>query len=103
MRLSVMVLAFVCLCAVVAGLAAPTFQPFQEEDVRGAFMTSRPKEKPANSGTATKPSRRRPKQTAPPTNTGKPPEKHTGKSGDSGKSGSSEPSKPVNVPRLGVG
>ena len=102
MRLSVMVLAFVCL-SVVAGLAGPMFQPFQEEDVRGAFLTSRPKEKPANSGTATKPSRRRPKQTAPPTNTGKPPEKHTGKSGDSGKSGSSEPSKPVNVPRLGVG
>lgn len=95
-----MVLAFVCLCAVVAGIAAPTFQ---EEDVRGAFLTSRPKQKPANSGTATRPSRRRPKQTTPPTNTGKPPEKHTGKSGTSGSSGSSEPSTPVNVPRLGIG
>jgi len=101
MRLSVMVLAFVCLCAVVAGLAAPAFQ---EEDVRGAFLTSRPKEKSANSGTAAKPSRRRSKQTTPPTNTGKPPEKHTGKSGASGSSsGSSEPSKPVNLPRLGIG
>ncbi|HVI71774.1 MAG TPA: DUF4384 domain-containing protein, partial [Pyrinomonadaceae bacterium] len=102
MRLIVMVLAFVCL-SVVAGLAGPTFQPFQEEDVRGAFLTSRPKEKPANSGTATKPSRRRPKQTTPPTNTGKPPEKHTGKPENSGSTGSSEPSKPVNVARLGVG
>ena len=102
MRLSVMVLAVVCL-SVVAGLAGPIFQPFQEEDVRGAFLTSRPKEKPANSGTATKPSRRRPKQTTPPTNTGKPPEKHTGKPENSGPSGSSEPSKPVNAPRLGVG
>jgi Domain of unknown function (DUF4384) len=100
MRLSVMVLAFVCLCAGVAGLAAPAFQ---EEDVRGAFLTSRPKEKPANSGTATKPSRRRPKQTTPPNNTGKPSEKHTGKSGDSAPSGPSEPSKPVNLPRLGMG
>ena len=100
MRLSVMVLAFSCLCAVVAGIAAPTFQ---DEDVRGAFLTSRPKQKPANSGTTSKPSRRRPKQTTPPTNTGKPPEKHTGKSESSGSSVSSEPSKPVNVPRLGIG
>jgi hypothetical protein len=103
MRLSVMVPAFVCLCAVVAGIAAPTFQPFQEEDVRGAFLTSRPKEKPANSGATTKPSRRRPKQSTPPANTGKPPEKQTGKSGDSAPSSSSEPSKPVNLPRLGIG
>ena len=103
MRLSVMVLAFVCLCAVVAGLAAPTFQPFQEEDVRGAFLTSRPKEKPANSGTATKPSRRRPKQSTPPANAGKPPEKQAGKSGDSAPSSSSGPSRPVNLPRLGIG
>jgi len=102
MRLSVMVLAFVCL-SVVAGVAAPTFRAIQEEDVRGAFLTSRPKEKPANSGTATKPSRRKPKQTTPPNNTGKPPEKHTGKSGDSAPSGPSEPSKPVNLPRLGMG
>ena len=104
MRLSVMVLAFVCLCAVVAGIAAPTFQPFQDEDVRGAFLTSRPKEKPATSGTTTKPSRRRPKQaTPPPGNTGKAPEKHTGKSGGPGSSSPSEPSKPVNVARLGMG
>ena len=102
MRLSVMVPAFVCL-SVVASIAAPTFQPFQDEDVRGAFLTSRPKEKPATSGTARKPSRRRPKQTTPPTNTGKPPDKQTEKPGSSGPSGSSEPSKPVNVPRLGIG
>ncbi len=37
MRLSVMVLAFVCLCAVVVGLASP----LQDDDVRGAFLTSR--------------------------------------------------------------
>jgi Domain of unknown function (DUF4384) len=100
MQLSVMVLVFVCLCAVVAGIAAPAFQ---EEDVRGAFLTSRPKQKPVSSGTATKPSKRRPKQTTSPTNTGKPPEKQTGKPGTSGPSGSSEPSKPVNLPRLGIG
>jgi Domain of unknown function (DUF4384) len=100
MRLSVMVLAFVCLSAVVAGLAAPAFQ---DEDVRGAFLTSRPKEKSAHSGTATKPSRRRPKKTTPPSNPGKPPEKQTEKPGSSAPSASSEPLKPVNVPRLGIG
>ena len=100
MRLSVMVLALVCLCAVVIGIAAPVTQ---DEDVRGAFLTSRPKNKPASSGSASKPNRRRPKQTTPnPGNTGKP-EKQTVKPISSGPTTSSEPSKPVNVPRIGLG
>ena len=97
MRLSVMVLALVCLCAVVIGVAAPVVQ---DEDVRGAFLTSRPKDKPAGSGAATKPSRRRPKQTTPNPSTGKQPEKQAVKPGPTG---SSEPSKPVNMPRIGLG
>ena len=99
MRLSVMVLAFVCVCAVVAGVAAT----LQDDDVRGAFLTSRPKEKSSTSGAATKPTRRRPKQTTPSNNSGKPAEKQTGKSGTSGSSTASEPSKPVNVAHLGIG
>jgi hypothetical protein len=98
MRVSVMVLAFVCLCAVVIGIAAP---PFQDEDVRGAFLTSRPKEKPATSGAATKPNRRKPKQPTAPNNPGKPPEKQPSKPSDP--TTSSEPSKPVNMPRIGIG
>ena len=101
MRLSVMVLALVCLCAVVIGIAAPAVQ---DEDVRGAFLTSRPKNKPATSGSATKPSRRRPKQTSATTgNTVKPAEKQTAKTTSSGPAASTEPSKPVNVPRIGMG
>lgn len=101
MRLSVMVLGFVCLCAVVIGIAAPAMQ--DEEDVRGAFLTTRPKEKPASSGSATKPGRKRRKPTVTP-NAGKPPEKHTEKPGTPGTPAmSSEPSKPVNVPRMGIG
>lgn len=101
MRLSVMVLGLVCLCAVVIGMAAPTIQ---DEDVRGAFLTSRPKEKPASSSSANKPSRRRPKQTTSSDKTAKPPEKQTEKPASSGlTAGSSEPSKPVNVPRIGIG
>ena len=49
MRLSVMVFGLVCVCALVIGIAAPVVQ--DDEDVRGAFLTSRPKEKPASSST----------------------------------------------------
>ena len=99
MRLSVIALGFVCLCAVVIGIAAPAIQ---DEDVRGAFLTSRPKNKPASSATS-KPSRKRPKQAANPGNTGKPAEKQTEKPSSSGPTASTEPSKPVNAPRIGIG
>lgn len=99
MRLSAMALGFVCLCAVVIGIAAPAMQ---DEDVRGAFLTSRPKEKTTTASTS-KPSRRRPKSVTPgPNKPGKPAEKSPDK--PTGPSGTSEqPSKPVNMPRLGIG
>lgn len=96
MRLSVMVLAFVCLCSLAIGIAVNA----QGDDVRGAFMTSRPKEKPASTGTTTKPNRRRPKPVVGPNKPGKPPDKTPEK--PSGPS-SSDSSKPVNGPRLGLG
>ena len=100
MRLSVMVLGFVCLCAVVIGIAAPAIQ---DEDVRGAFLTSRPKNKPASSS-ANKPSRRRPKQTTSnPGSTGKTTEKQTEKPSSAGPTASTGSSKPVNAPRIGMG
>ncbi|HEU4510400.1 MAG TPA: DUF4384 domain-containing protein [Pyrinomonadaceae bacterium] len=102
MRLSVMVSAFVCLCAVVIGIAA---QVQDGDDVRGAFLTSRPKEKKtASSGAAAKPSRRRPKSTVPAT-TNKPPEKSTSTPATTSDAGTaaSTPSKPVNTPRIGLG
>ena len=98
MRLSVMVLGFVCLCAVVIGIAAPVVQ---DEDVRGAFLTSRPKEKSTTSTSSSKPSRRRPKSVNPTKSTK--PEKQPDKPGPSGPAGSSEPSRPVNAPRIGLG
>jgi hypothetical protein len=97
MRLSVMVLGFVCLCAVVAGIAAPVVQ---DEDVRGAFLTSRPKEKTTTSSSASKPGRRRPKNVTP-TKTVNPPEKKAEKS--TTPPATSEPSRPVNSPRIGLG
>ena len=101
MRLSVMVLALVCLCTAVIGIAAPSVQ---DEDVRGAFLTSRPKEKSGTSGSASRPTRRRPKaKPANPGSTDKPVDKQTDKPSSAGPTGSTGSSKPVNAPRLGIG
>jgi len=111
MRLSVMVFGIVCVCALVIGTAAPLVQ--DDEDVRGAFLTSRPKDKPVSSGTTAKPSRRKPKPSGGSTNSGSgstgpgnPDSGHSGKQVDKtpNKPGpSSTPSTPVNARRLGLG
>ena len=103
MRLSVLLFAMVCACVAI-GVAAPL--PQDEGDVRGAFLTSRPKDKPAASATSNRPSRRRPRPSGEtnPGNSNKPPEKKPGGStGPSGSNKPSEPSTPVNAPRLGLG
>jgi hypothetical protein len=99
MRLSVMVLGLVCLGALVIGVAAPAMQ---DDDVRGAFLTSRPKVKPANTSAATKPSRRRPKSSGPSKPVEKTPVKPTTPTTPT-PSTPSQPATPVNAPRLGLG
>ena len=77
MRLSVMVFGLVCVCALVIGTAAPVIQ--DDDDVRGAFLTSRPKDKPVSSSSTPRTTgRRKPK----------PPDGGGSTSGGSGKSGS---------------
>ena len=117
MRLSVMVFGLVCVCALVIGTAAPVVQ--DDEDVRGAFLTTRPKDKPASSSSSTPKTagRRKPK---PPTGGGSTGggTGHSGGSGNTGGSGSTgktdktpkpKPSPspstptPVNARRLGLG
>src|SRR5215211_7254288 len=109
MRLSVLLLAMVCVGAVVIGTAAPALQ--DEDDVRGAFLTSRPKEKAPASAASNRPSRRRPRSTGG-SDPGKAPEKSPEKkpvrptgptSGPDASNKPSEPGKPVNVPRIGLG
>lgn len=101
MRLSAIIFGLVLICAVI-GVAVPP--PQDEGDVRGAFLTSRPKEKPATSTTTTRPPRKRPKSTATPTPTpgktvdNKPPGGRTG-----GPKSSTPDSKPVNARRMGLG
>jgi hypothetical protein len=103
MRMSVMVLGLVCLCAVVIGIAAPVVQ--DDDDVRGAFLTSRPKEKSGNTGGATaKPSRRRPKANPGSNNPNKSTDKTPVKPGPSKPAPSpSESATPVNARRIGLG
>ena len=117
MRFSVMVFGFVCVCALVIGTAAPLVQ--DEDDVRGAFLTSRPKEKPASSSNTARPSRRRPKSSTGSKNTGtsnpgstssgsklpdKPADKTSSKTPASEKPATpSSPTTPVNARRIGLG
>jgi Domain of unknown function (DUF4384) len=103
MRLSVLLFAMVCACVAI-DIAAPL--PQDQDDVRGAFLTTRPKDKAPASGTSSKPSRRRPHPSggANPDTSSKPPEKKPGGStGPGGSNKPSEPTKPVNMPRLGLG
>src|ERR1044072_8960625 len=103
MRLSVMVFGIVCVCALVIGVAAPIVQ--DDDDVRGAFLTSRPKEKTTSSGVAAKPSRRRPKSSSGSNTPNKPTDKTPGKPENSGKKPNppSDPATPVNARRIGLG
>ena len=100
MRFSAILLGLILTCAVFA-LAMPPLQ--DEGDVRGAFLTSRPKEKPASSGATTRPKRRRPP--TPVKTSNKTPDKTPDKtSGPSTGSKSNTPeSRPVNTARIGLG
>lgn len=103
MRLSVMVFGFVCVSALMIGVAAPIVQ--DDEDVRGAFLTSRPKEKAATSDPAAKPTRRRPKSSGGSTISNKPADKTPIKQPKSGNKPAqpSDPVTPVNTRRIGLG
>ena len=102
MRLSVLLFAMVCACVVI-GIAAPL--PQDQDDVRGAFLTSRPKDKAPSTESSNRPSRRRPKPSGGtnPGTTSKTPDKKPGDTTGPGPSKPSDTSKPVNMPRLGLG
>jgi hypothetical protein len=101
MRFSAILFGLVFMCAALA-VAMP---PQDQDDVRGAFLTTRPKDKPAASSSSAKPSRRRPKTTGTTAKssdtTAKSPEKTSGTT----TTATAKPpaARPVNVPRLGIG
>src|ERR1044072_2581919 len=103
MRVSVLLFAMVCACVAI-GIAAPL--PQDEGDVRGAFLTSRPKDKRSAREGSRKPSRRRPRPAGGTSSgaTSKSPDKKPGDATDSTTSHKpGDPTKPVNMPRLGLG
>jgi hypothetical protein len=106
MRLSAILFGLVLTCAALAVAV-----PLQDgDDVRGAFLTSRPKDKPASSSSTARPPRKRPRPSG---TTAKSPEKTNpgstgstaskGSTGSTGSTAKTPDSKPVNVPRLGIG
>ncbi len=106
MRLSVMVFGFVFLCALVVGATVP--MPQDDEDVRGAFLTSRPKEKTASSSGTARPGKRRPRPSDGPNNPNKPVDKVKTPPVKPDNTGNkpttpSDTSKPVNARRIGLG
>ena len=100
MRLSVLLFAMIGAC-VALGIAAAAPQ---DDDVRGAFLTSRPKQKAPASGKTNRPSRRRP-NAAVANDAGKatPEKKPANPSGPTASTTPSEPVKPVNARRIGLG
>jgi uncharacterized protein DUF4384 len=108
MRLSAILFGLVLMCAALA-VAVP---PQDSDDVRGAFLTSRPKDKPARSSSATRPPRKRPRASATPAKSPENAGSTTGSTGSKGSKGSTgstastdkkPESRPVNAPRLGIG
>jgi hypothetical protein len=104
MRLSAILFGLVLMCAAFA-VAVPQ----DDGDVRGAFLTTRPKDKPATSSSATRPPRKRPRPSATPSSS---PEKSGGSTTSKGSTGSKgspgttakyPESKAVNTARLGLG
>ena len=98
MRFSAILFGLVLICAVMAVAVPP---PQDEEDVRGAFLTSRPKAKPAGSSSGARPPRKRPKSTSAPAVT-KSTDNKPAASSTTSKPSTSD-SKPVNARRMGLG
>lgn len=91
---------FLSLIVAIAGfgvLPAPAQDPAQDEDVRGAFLTSRPKAAPK--GTAKPASTSKPTRRPPPKSTPKP---DSGTNSGAGTTVANTPEK-LNTPRIGMG
>jgi len=102
--MKVLVPLFGLLCVAIAISALPIIDQDQE-DVRGAFLTSRPKDKPATSNTTSHPSHRRPRPSTDknPSTADNKNSKSGDKNSNSSASNNSNKPAPVNAQRLGLG
>jgi hypothetical protein len=98
-----MIVVFLGLLCVSIAIGALPIPDQDQEDVRGAFLTTRPKDKPANSNTTSRPSHRRPRPTSPDKNPST--ENKNTNSGNKNSSTATNSNKPapVNAQRLGLG
>lgn len=93
------------LCASVATTVVG-FMPsalLNQEDVRGAFLVSRPKEQPKSSNSGTRPNRRKPKPKPSSEETKKTPVTPDGTTGPTTTTKTDQKPAPVNAPRIGIG
>ncbi len=105
MRLTVILFGLLCASALVIS-ALPLTQ--DQEDVRGAFLTTRPKEKSSSSSSATRPTRRRPKTVVASNDNKKNSSGTSSTDNKNAKTDTTKPdgntgSRPVNTERLGLG
>jgi Domain of unknown function (DUF4384) len=94
---------FLCACVAttVVGLVPPAF--LNQEDVRGAFLVSRPKEQPKSGNATARPSRKRPKPKPPAGDTKKTPDSSDGTTGQTAPGKNDQKPAPINAPRIGIG
>jgi hypothetical protein len=97
MRLTVVLFGLLCACALVISA-----MPMPQDEVRGAFITSRPKEKPASSSTS-RPTHRRPKNVVATNDTKKPGSDTKTTTKPDTKTTAVKTGRPVNAERLGLG
>src|SRR5258705_3730769 len=101
MRLSIFLFPSICIFAVV--IAALPMAQQEQEDVRGAFLTWRPKEKPDTPPAGTRPSRRRPKTATPsPTPKNTPGPTNSNRKTKAPPLGETKPER-INTGRIGLG
>lgn len=90
-----------CIATTVVGLGPSAF--LNQDDVRGAFLVSRPKEQPKSGNTTARPSRKKPKPKATSPDTKKTPDPSAGTGGPTTTSKIEQKPAPINAPRIGIG
>lgn len=101
--MKLMALIFIAACVATIVVSGVTPSLANQDDVRGAFLVSRPKEQPKSGNAATRPSRRKPKPKPPSAETKKTPDPEDRMSGPGTTTKNDQKPAPINAPRMGIG